>query len=74
MVSQFLFLPSVMLSGIMFPAEMLPETIRVIGNVLPATWGYQLMNSSSMDISNIIPLLIIIGVATGISAWRIKKL
>lgn len=43
MVAMILFLPSIMLSGIMFPAEMLPEFMRYLGYVFPATIGYLAM-------------------------------
>ena len=37
MVSQLVFLPSIMLSGIMFPANLLPEAFEAAGKVfLPA--------------------------------------
>lgn len=74
MVSQFLFLPSVMLSGIMFPADMLPKTLQNVGKIFPATWGFQLMQQNSMKIKMIVPLLVIILTAICISIYRIAKL
>jgi len=41
MLSQAIFLPTVMLSGIMFPASMLPVFLRTIGRFLPATYIMQ---------------------------------
>ena len=43
MATQLVFLPSIMLSGIMFPVAMLPNVLQVIGRILPATWGFELM-------------------------------
>ncbi len=43
MISIIVFLPSVMLSGIMFPIELLPKAFERIGKVFPASWGYKLM-------------------------------
>lgn len=43
MVSILVFLPSIMLSGIMFPIELLPKAFETIGKLFPATWGYKLM-------------------------------
>jgi len=73
MVSQFLFLPSIMLSGIMFPVDMLPKVFESISKIFPATWGYKMMNNN-VDITTIFPLLIIMSGAICISVWRITKL
>ena len=45
MISQLVFLPSIMLSGIQFPMELLPRPLAILGELLPATWGYRLMLS-----------------------------
>lgn len=74
MVSQFLFLPSVMLSGIMFPADMLPHAMETIGKVLPATWGFKSLLQNNVDIQVIFPLLLIIGVTICINAWCMTTL
>ena len=37
MLSQAVFLPTVMLGGIMFPVSMLPEPLKVVGRIFPAT-------------------------------------
>ncbi len=42
MLSQAIFLPTVLLGGIMFPASMLPELLRMLGHLLPATYIMQL--------------------------------
>jgi ABC-2 type transport system permease protein len=43
MFSQLVFLPSIMLSGIMFPIELLPKALETVGKIFPASWGYKLM-------------------------------
>ncbi len=43
MIAQLVFLPSIMLSGTMFPIELLPDFLRMIGRIFPAFWGYRLM-------------------------------
>lgn len=43
MIAQLIFLPSIMLSGIMFPADLLPGFLERIGRIFPAFWGYRLM-------------------------------
>ena len=45
MVAMILFLPSVMLSGIMFPAAMLPDFMQYIAFIFPATIGFQAMTT-----------------------------
>lgn len=47
MVSILLFLPSIMLSGIMLPDGLLPDAMQAVGNVLPARWAYQAMNGEA---------------------------
>ena len=43
MVAMIIFLPSVMLSGIMFPATMLPDFMQYLAYIFPATIGFQVM-------------------------------
>lgn len=43
MISQIVFMPSIMLSGIMFPVELLPNFMQAFGKLFPAYWGYRLM-------------------------------
>ncbi|MFD3449936.1 ABC transporter permease [Microbacteriaceae bacterium 4G12] len=74
MVSQFIFLPSLMLSGIMFPVKMLPKSLETFGKVLPATLGFEMIKESSMSFKLLLPLLIIIIICGCTSAWRIRKL
>ncbi|MXV14834.1 ABC transporter permease [Hufsiella ginkgonis] len=40
-----MFLPTVMLSGFMFPVENMPLPLRVISNVVPAKWYYIIVKS-----------------------------
>jgi ABC-2 type transport system permease protein len=40
-----LFLPTVMLSGFMFPVENMPLPLRVISNIVPAKWYYNIVKS-----------------------------
>lgn len=53
MIAQLVFLPSIMLSGIMFPADLLPEALEIAGAVFPAYWGYRLMLDGGFDISHL---------------------
>jgi len=40
-----LFLPTVMLSGFMFPIENMPLPLRVFSNIVPAKWYYSIVKS-----------------------------
>ena len=40
-----LFLPTIMLSGFMFPVENMPLPLRVVSNVVPAKWYYTIVKS-----------------------------
>lgn len=73
MVSQFAFLPSIMLSGIMFPADMLPEMFGTVGKIFPATWGMVAMTSTSVNMDAVIPMLIITGLMLLVSGIQLKR-
>ncbi|SFQ48520.1 ABC transporter permease [Parafilimonas terrae] len=38
-----LFLPTVMLSGFMFPIENMPLALRIVSNVVPSRWYYEIV-------------------------------
>jgi ABC-2 type transport system permease protein len=40
-----LFLPTVMLSGFMFPVENMPLPLQIVSNVVPAKWYYTIVKS-----------------------------
>jgi len=40
-----LFLPTVMLSGFMFPVENMPLPLRIVSNLVPAKWYYTIVRS-----------------------------
>jgi ABC-2 type transport system permease protein len=40
-----LFLPTVMLSGFMFPVENMPLPLRILSNIVPAKWFYTIVRS-----------------------------
>ncbi len=58
-IAQLVFLPSIMLSGIMFPVELLPEILQLIGKIFPAYWGYRLMLDGGFQPENLWYLLIV---------------
>lgn len=58
LVGQCLFMPTVLLSGIMFPAALLPKPLQAIGEMLPATQGMRLIADNGFQLP---PLLILCG-------------
>lgn len=40
-----MFLPTIMLSGFMFPIENMPLPLRIISNIVPAKWFYSIVNA-----------------------------
>lgn len=58
MIAQLVFLPSIMLSGIMFPINLLPDFLKVIRHVFPAYWGYRLMLDNGFCLENLCPLIL----------------
>lgn len=57
-LAQLVFLPSMMLSGIMFPSSLLPSILRRIGSILPATQSMILLTSESVQMNTIVSLLV----------------
>ncbi|RKI42282.1 ABC transporter permease [bacterium D16-51] len=53
MIAQLVFLPSIMLSGIMFPIDLLPGFLKMIGRIFPASWGYRLMLDNGFCLENL---------------------
>lgn len=74
MVSQIVFLPSIMLSGIMFPVEMLPQAFQYIGKLFPTTLGYQMMCSDTIIFADMALQLAIIIIAMIVCAIKLKKM
>lgn len=74
MVTQLVFLPSILLSGAMIPTEMLPKALQIVGNLLPATWGLRVMCAEKLSISLVAPLLGMLVLFILLSAVRLKQL
>ena len=73
MFSQIVFLPSIMLSGIMFPSSFLPDLLETIGKIFPATWGYTLLCQLDINFFTFIPLLIIFSISFILILLLLKK-
>jgi len=74
MLSQVIFLPSMMLSGIMFPLEMLPTPLEYAGMILPATHGMKILSGNPLEVSSLLIILGMILGATGLIAYKLEKL
>ena len=59
MIAQLVFLPSIMLSGIMFPITLLPDFLQVLGRLFPAYWGYRLMLENGFSLENLWYLILV---------------
>jgi ABC-2 type transport system permease protein len=73
MIAQLLFLPSIMLSGIMLPIEILPESLKILGRIFPATWGYRLMLDNGFHIKNLWYLIIVFCITVIVCMILLKK-
>jgi ABC-2 type transport system permease protein len=81
--SQLVFLPSILLSGIMFNTSMLPKVLMWVGRIFPATHAMQMFKGLAFhkqtDYNSMIALLVLtaIGVAavilTYLRIWEISK-
>ncbi|QHQ62967.1 ABC transporter permease [Anaerocolumna sedimenticola] len=74
MISQVIFLPSIMLSGIMFPVDLLPRFFKIVGRLFPATWGYKLMVADVFYFGNLCPLVVILIAAVILCSIGLKRL
>ena len=73
MVSIIIFLPSIMLSGIMFPIELLPKAFEMVGKIFPASWGYKVMADSTFQLENLLPLVVILILANCVCGILLRK-
>lgn len=74
MISQLVFLPSILLSGILFPLDLLPKFFQTLGYVFPATWGYRLLANDGFSFGNLWPLLVVLVAAGTICGCLLKRL
>ncbi len=71
-MGQAVFLPSVILSGSMFPADMLPKPLQYVSYVLPAALGMNAMNDGTVWM-----MLVLVGimlVSLTVSFFKTKQL
>lgn len=72
--TQFVFLPSVMLSGIMFSTSLLPDGLKYFGKVFPASWSYLGMCDKNFTPKYLLPNLLIIAILLVITYFQLKKI
>lgn len=72
-IAQLVFLPSIMLSGIMFPASMLPDALAMTGRAFPAFWGFRLMADGGFQLENLWYLTLIFCTAVILCKILLKK-
>lgn len=72
-----MFLPTVMLSGFMFPIENMPMPLQVISNIVPSKWFYSIVRSvmiKGLGPGNVLKeTLILAGMTVLLLALSIKK-
>jgi len=73
MIAQLVFLPSIMLSGIMFPIDFLPDFLERIGRIFPASWGYRLMLDNGFRFENLWYLIVVFFVVVIVCGVVLKK-
>ena len=74
MLCQAAFLPSILLSGIMFPSTLLPGILEKLGKLFPAAWGYLLLTENESGMGEVFPLGIIFGAAVLACAILIRRM
>lgn len=74
MLCQAAFLPSILLSGIMFPSNLLPGILEKLGKLFPAAWGYLLLTENESGMGEVFPLGIIFGAAVLAFAILIRRM
>ena len=73
MLCQAAFLPSILLSGIMFPSRLLPFALEQAGKLFPAAWGYRLLagvEDGGKSLLALLALLLVSVLACGIIGAR----
>ena len=74
MFSILIFLPSVLLSGIMFPMELLPKAFEAAGKIFPASWGYRMMTEQVFLLESFLPLLLMFVLAVVICRILLRRM
>ncbi len=73
MIAQLVFLPSIMLSGIMFPIDLLPDFLEAVGRIFPASWGYRSMLDHGFCLENLWYLIAVFFAAVMVCGVILRK-
>ena len=73
MTAQLVFLPSIMLSGTMFPVGLLPDFLETTGRFFPAYWGYRLMLENGFRSENLWYFIFVFCVSAILCAILLNK-
>ena len=73
MLCQVAFLPSILLSGIMFPAELLPDFLEQAGRIFPAYWGYRLLAGMGSWSENTFSMILIFLVTVILAVFFVRR-
>jgi ABC-2 type transport system permease protein len=72
--SQIVYMPSLMLSGVMFDPGLLPKAFETVGKILPATWGFLAMKGGELSMKAIVPLILILGISLALILIRLIRI
>ncbi len=77
MLSMVVFLPTMMLSGVMFPASMLPQGFRWVGRLFPATHAIQAITGFAYgfkpDFNPVLALCVLAGTGLIVLAIAVRR-
>lgn len=73
MLEQLVFLPSILLSGILFPAQLLPDFLGAAGRLFPAFWGCRLLLDGGLRLENLWYLLLVVLAAAGVCGFLLNR-
>lgn len=72
-----MFLPTIMLSGFMFPIENMPTVLQVVSNIVPARWFYTIVRSvmiKGVGFDEVwLPTVFLLGMTAVLLGLSIKK-
>src|SRR5690606_26720121 len=74
MYGQILFMPSILFTGLMFPSSYLPRSLKVVGDIFPASLGLNMLGGEHFKIQPLILLIAISVIAFSISIVLYRRI
>jgi len=74
LAEQCLFMPTIMLTGIMFPMNILPKSMQMIGQILPASQGMKLISDGVLQTTPLFILIALTVFAFGASMVMFRRI